>query len=453
MTIMKTLLEFKKIADALHGSGGYENGAYLVKYDSETDDQYSKRRAVAWFANELFLACDRFVGYISKRPPNRTEIKDARLLKFVDDCNWRGDSLDVFWQSFMIEAKARGSMLVLVDMPQEIPSNAQSQLDQRAFPYLVTIKPEELVDFSVDKRGRLTMVEIKDMLDDEPVIRGWDEEKWYIKKDDQIIKSNNHGLGLCPVLAFTEMNDFPALGGFSSMEPIIKRLYNIRSELDEILRRHTFPIFSAQFPLIEPSMYLDPGTAQTMQAKMIGQLQEGIKKLGAERGIVSPGSVGFVAPPDGPATTLQNTIKELEEKINEIGLKIDMTGERTAESGLALTIRFQALNAALTRFARRMEDLERRVFDVASRWLKIDTEAITEWGKDYELADPEREIAILQQMQAAALPEEVIKKQMKTVINAQFSTADPEEVDELNNSVDEFSQERPLPAEPTNQGV
>ena len=30
----------------------------------------------------------------------------------------RGNSLDVFWQEFGLAAKARGSMLLLVDMPR-----------------------------------------------------------------------------------------------------------------------------------------------------------------------------------------------------------------------------------------------------------------------------------------------------------------------------------------------
>lgn len=441
------LKSFKEIADALNGTGGYETGSYLIKYDSESEDQYTKRKQIAWFGNELAIACERFVGYIAKRPPMRDGIDDARITAFIDDCDWKGNALDVFWQSFMIEAKARGTMLLLVDMPRinEIPIDAKSQIEQRAIPYLVPIEPESMSAYKLDNRGLLTMVEIADTdSEGDKITRGWDETRWYIKKDDKIIESDNHNLGICPVLAFTEGNSFPCLGGFSKMEKIIRRLFNVRSELDEILRRHTFPVFNVQFPIIEPSMYLDPGTAMQMQERIVTQLQIAIKSLGTDRGLVSPGAAGFIAPPDAPAERLQNTIDKLIERLDEIGLKIDMSGERTAESGIALTIRFQSLNAALTKFARRMEDLERRVFDVTARWLKItNKEIITEWSKDYELADVQREIAVLQQMQAAAMPETVIKKQMGSVVNAQFSTADPEELDALIQSIDEFKQERP----------
>lgn len=439
--ISKILSRFKEISDALHDEGGYLTGSYLIKYDSETDEQYQKRTEIAWTGGELDLACSRFMGYISKKPAVRKNIDSPLIQPFINDCNWKGDSLDVFWQSFGYEAIARGTMLLLVDMPKVIPNSAQEQIKERAFPYLVSINPEDIYAYKIDKRGLFEHVEIKDLIDGEEVIRRWDKQIWSVRKGEETLDSGEHKLGICPVLAFTISGDFPSLGGFSKMAPIIKRLYNLRSELDEQLRRHTFPIFFAKFPIIEASMYVDPGTAAQNQLKIISQLQEAIKKLGGERGIVCPGDVGFVAPPAGPAETLQETITKLEDRLSIIGLEVDMSGERAAESGLALTIRFQMLNSALIKFARSMEDLERRMFDVVAKWLEADNKVETEWPKDYELADTQREISILQQMQASSMPEIAIKKQMKTVIASQFSNAEMDDMDELIQAVDEYKQE------------
>lgn len=436
------LSKFRRIDHAMHKSGGYNDGSYLIQYASETDDQYLKRKEVAWFGDELSEACNNFSGYLAKRLPVRQNIDNPLLSGIIDDCNWRGDHLDVFWQSFIVEAAARGSMLLLVEMPETLPDNQQAQLTQRAFPYLVMIKPENVTDYHLNKRGMLTRVEITEIIDNKYITRGWDENTWWVREGDKLIDDGAHGLGVCPVLAFTVEGDFPSLGQFAGMEPAINRLYNMRSEFDEILRRHTFPIFAAQFPLIEPAQNESPESANNRQMALIKALQDAIKKLGSERGLVTPGPVQFIAPPDGPANIYLTAIDKMERKIDEMGLKVNMPGERAAESGEALTIRFQSLNAALIRFARRMEDLERRMWDMAARWMKIKNTSKIEWPKDYALADTEREIAILQQMEASGMPDNVVNKQKETVINAQFPTVQLDEMDELMASVREGEHER-----------
>lgn len=436
------LSKFRRIDHALHKSGGYNDGTYLIQYAAETDDQYDKRKEVAWFGDELLDACNNFSGYLAKRPPIRQSIDNPLLSGILDDCNWRGDHLDVFWQSFIVEASARGSMLLLVEMPEQVPDNQLAQLNQRAFPYLVMIKPENVTDYKLNKRGMLTHVEISETVDGKYITRGWDETAWWVREGEKLIDQGEHSLGICPVLAFTVEGDFPSLGQFAGMEPVINRLYNMRSEFDEILRRHTFPIFSAQFPLIDPAQNESPESANNRQMALIKALRDAIGNLGSERGIVTPGPVQFIAPPDGPATIYMTAIKNMEAKLDEMGLKVNMPGERSAESGVALTVRFQSLNAALIRFARRMEDLERRMWDMAARWVNIKNTSQIEWPKDYALADTEREIAILQQMEASGMPDGVINKQMGTVISAQYPTVQLDEMDELMASVKEGEHER-----------
>ncbi|MBF0256346.1 MAG: hypothetical protein HQL47_07770, partial [Gammaproteobacteria bacterium] len=153
----------------------------------------------------------------------------------------------VFWQDFMHSAKARGSMLLLVEMP------TPEQQAERPFPYLVAIPPERTARYTLDDQGQLEMAEIIDQRDGKPIVRGWDRERWWIKEGGDIVAEDQHGLGACPVLAFTESGVFPAIGAFAGIVPLSKRLMNLRSELDEILRRHTFPILAATFPMLEPA--------------------------------------------------------------------------------------------------------------------------------------------------------------------------------------------------------
>ncbi len=438
---MDAILKFATIADALHGTGGYADGTALVRFPSETQEQYDRRREVAWYANDLLPACQRFTGFLSSRPPLR-ETMNPLLLAFLDDCNWRGDQIDVFWQSFMIDALARGSMLLLVDMPRSLPSSQAAQIAQRAFPFLTPIMPEWTYASRLDARGHLTFFEMHDMLDGERVIRGWDAQRWWVRVGERILDEAEHPLGVCPVIAFTERGDFPTLGAFSGITDLSRRLYNLRSELDDILRRHAFPVFAAQFQTIEPAPGESVEAAQNRQNAIVKGLVDAIGKLGTDRGIVSPGPVSFVAPPDGPANVYMQAIALLEERIAEIALRVDMTGEKSAESGLALTIRFQALNTALVRFAKRMEDLERRALDLACRWLGLAPETVTaHWNRDYKIVDTGAELELLGVMQLQGFPPEVIRAKMKTVVQMEFGGGDSALVDDLVAVIDEVATE------------
>ncbi|MDP2811770.1 MAG: hypothetical protein Q8O34_16655 [Rhodocyclaceae bacterium] len=270
-----------------------------------------------------------------------------------------------------------------------------------------------------------------------------------MRSGERILESAEHPLGACPVLAFTEMGDFPAFGAFSGITDLSRRLYNLRSELDEILRRHTFPVFAARFPIIDPAPGEPAESAQNRQMAIIKGLGEAIASLGKDRGIVTPGEVAFVAPPDGPAATYMQAIEKIEARIRVASLAVDLTGEKSAESGLALTIRFQALNTALTRFARRMEDLERRALDLACRWLALAPETIeSHWSRDYKIVDVASELETLGTMQMQGFPDEVIRAKMKGVVQMEFGGGNPAQVDDLITAVDEATAEVPPKVSP-----
>jgi hypothetical protein len=58
------------------------------------------------------------------------------------------------------------------------------------------------------------------------------------------------------------------------------------------------------------------------------------------------------------------------------------------------------------------------------------------WAKSYELADIERELTTLDAMKLSAMPDEVIKEQMKIVVGLQFSNLDSAQLNELLDAVD-----------------
>ncbi|MDG4556055.1 MAG: hypothetical protein P9F19_01450 [Candidatus Contendobacter sp.] len=413
---------FQFLADALHGTGGFADGSYLVQYPREDSAKLARRKAIAWYANALRPAGQRFVGYLTKRPPQR-QLSHPLLSAFAQDCTWQNDSLDVFWGGFMLEAKARGSMLLLVDRPAEADAD-------RATPYLVAIAPERVTRYRLDARGQLAEVAFTDTAEiagkATVVTRRYDAQGWAVLEGDKTLDAGTHDLGVCPILAFTEAGLFPHVGPFATVADLSKRLYNLRSELDEILRAQTFSLLAYQVPSAEQAMFNPGQVAETFST-------EALLIYGAE-------APQFIAPPDGPATIYQQVIAQVESLIRDAALYVDPPTSQQ-ESGVALALRFQALNAALVAFARRMEDFERRMWDVVVRWLGIATPPAISWSKDYSLTDLKLEIEIAQNMAALGAPPAYQAEKLKQLMALDLSSLDPATLESLLLAADEPGQE------------
>lgn len=415
---------FQFIADALNGTGGFSDGGYLVQYPREDAAKLARRKAIAWYANALRPACQRFVGYLIKRPPQR-QLPHPLLAEFAQNCTWQNDSLDVFWGGFMQDAKARGSMLLLCDRPAEADSD-------RGIPYLVAIAPERVTHYRLDARGQLAAVTFTDALEVDgvitPVLRAYDAAGWTVTAGEKTLMAGTHDLGVCPLLAFSEAGLFPHVGAFATLADLSKRLYNLRSELDEILRSQTFSLLAYQVPSAEQAAFDAGQVAETFSTEALL--------------IYGGAAPTFIAPPEGPATVYQAVIAQVEALIREAALYVDPPTTQQ-ESGVALALRFQALNAALVQFARRMEDFERRLWDLVCRWLGVAQPPEIAWSKDYSLTDLKTEIEIAQNMLALGAPAAYQAEKMKQLIALDLSTLDPAALESLLLAAEEQTQETP----------
>ena len=434
---------FKFIGHALAGDGPFRptvihdyegravdtSASYLVRYPRESDEKYARRCELAWYASPLAQACGRFTGYLTTRPVIRT-LPHQLYEAMADDIDGKSNSIDVFWSVWMIEAKARGSMCLLVDMPPAMAPNLAEQVQSRVAPYWTSIKPEQITDYVVGDNGKFEFCEFAgnfEREDGKRIACTWhfDEAGWQARdQEKRVLDAGEHGLGECPVLIFTESGDFPSFGPFSAIADLSKRLFNLDSELDEILRAQTFSLLTMQVP--------DGSTDEQKiaAARTVGQT------IGTANLMVHSGSTpSFIAPDSGPATTYITRIDKLRDQINEIGLSVATINQQ--ESGIAMQMRFAAINAELSRFSGRMEDFERRAWELSRRWLGMTTAPEVAWPRDFNLADVESELRVLSEMQGAAMPAEVIAQQSKRIASIQFAGLSQEQQDEIAKAIDE----------------
>lgn len=453
-----TTERFKFLAEALNGSGGFapevaystdagglykpaavSSACHLVPYPRETSLKFASRAAVAYYENHLSSAVERFTGYITRRAPLREGLENPLVAAIVDDADWTGNALDVFWSGFMVNAKARGSMLLLVELPKEQAGSQADAIERRLVPYLTAIEPERVTGFKLDERRCFEWVSIRatQTIDgkEQTVERYWNDAEWRVLLDGKVIDAGPHPFGECPMLAFTENSAFPHVGVFTQIADMSRRVYNARSELDEILRSQTFSLLTYQIPTEQGATFNAKDVAAT---------------IGTHNMLVHEGTApGFIAPPDGPAATYLTVIEQLQDTIRRVGYSVDEK-QGDAASGIAMKIRFQALNGALSHFSQRMQDLEVRMWALVSRHLGISKTPTAQWPNDYTLADTAVELSVLAAMQATGFPDVALNEQRKLIAGEAFDSMDEADLAELLKAIDETVQERPAPTDPNN---
>ncbi len=376
--------EWKLIEEAYNGSGGFSNGEYILKYPRESEDKIKHRREVGYYPNIIASKIKRYNGFLFKRGALRSSESDI-VRSIFKDADRQGNHIDIFMQNFALNAKIRGSNLCLIDNSSDFKSNnLEEQQNNREFPYLVEILPERVLKYKLDKFGRFDFISFSDTLNtstyEEEIVqnitRYYDTSRWIVYDDeDNIIDSGDHNLGICPVIHLSESGKFPATGEFTQLAPIAKRHYNLKSELDEILRSQTFSILAVQSTDGNPNL-----------------------SVGTDNALIYAGdkAPSFIAPSSSPTDAYSNEIESIESLIDKI--TYDINTSKAQESGIALDIKFQGLNSSLSAFASKIEDFELKVFSVISRYLDSLLEVNISYPKEFNIIDIHKELETLSMM-------------------------------------------------------
>ena len=422
MTLQEYINIYKFANEAYKGIGGFLNGNYIDKYPRESENKYEERKKIAYYINLFAPKVNRFVGYLFKKLPLR-ETNNKLIKLILDDVDFRGNNINVFMQNFAKNAKVRGVNLLLVDMPKTLPLTLKEQIENRILPYFVEILPERLIEYKLDNNGKFEYVAFSDVIDNSTfqnkdttqVIRYYDKNEWKIlDMDGSVIESGVHNLKVCPVLIFSENNEFPSIGEFSQIAFLNKRHYNLLSELDEILRNQTFSILTLK-----------------------GNLNNDIEvKVSTENILIySDERPEFIAPPPAPAEIYQKKIKQIEEAIDKIAY--DVSTNQSPESGIALDIKFQGLNSSLANFATKLEDLELRAFDIVFRFLKEKNDITVSYPKNFNIIDIEKEINILNEMKNLIDSPTYFKLKTLQIIQNDLNLTDVEDFSKIVSEVED----------------
>jgi len=416
--------DYKFIKEAYDGSGGFLNGGYIDKFPRESDEKFKERQKIAYYTNMFASKINRYNGYLFKTAPFR--MSSSNLIKMIfNDADNSGNSIDVFMSSFAKESKALGSGIVLIDMPKDIPTDLKTQIEKRAVPYFTKIDISSVDKYKLDEFGKFEYISYKSVIDNstfeeddkKEVIRYYDRTSWKVIEDGKVVDGSDHNLGVCPVVSFGENGIFPDSGEFNQIAYLQKRHYNLKSELDEILRGQTFALLTINATGNSESEI----KVSTDNALVYG------KDLKAP---------DFIAPDNNSANIYQNEIENITNDINKIAY--DILTNNQQESGIALDIKFQGLNGSLSNFAMRLEDFERNCFNIACLYLGINNDVVINYPKSFNIVDVEKEVGILSDIKALGydLPKyEQLKLQQ--IVSNDLSSVDIEDMDIIKSEIED----------------
>lgn len=317
------LNKYKLLDDAYRGSGGFEDGTYLVPFPVEKADKYARRQDLAYYINFIKPIIDSHVNPIFKSDPVRDNMSDTFKL-FLDNVDGNNTTLTRFMKKAAIRAKLHGVEFIVIDAPKVDPNVVLTKkkiAEERIYPYLYLVSPSQVTKYSRDKFGRLISITYtvqNEVIDNKgetsSITETWTWTDTICRKkvkDEEEVFENT--IGRIPVIPlYGVLNATDDLIPQSDLYGIARSsfaLYNQLSSLDCINRGQAFSILL--YPIGDEDEYEDPENDPIR----VGVTDTLLFRDGQQ-------SPKFISPSDKPTDMI---VKEIELIIKEIFRQANLT--------------------------------------------------------------------------------------------------------------------------------
>ncbi len=404
MAINRTSDQF--LLDAYSGQGGFANGDYLVAHPRESETKLKSRKELAVYPNFTRKIVDVFMGFLWKQAPSRET--DDLYAQFAANADGAGGKLDTVLSSYQRLAMILGTVYVIVDKPKQ---QGQTKADQ-AMPYLALRLKSQLVAESKNAAGVWQSVTFSELDNGDTVYRTFTVTGWKLsKKEDgsEVIDQGEYSLGRVPVVPLhiakpLNPTDSSSQSWVYDLAQLNWDLFNLRSELRELLRSQTFAILA--MPVA------DAAERERLQNITIGT--ENALTYDPSGGA----HPGFIAPPADPVELYMKQIADTVEDIYRIA-NLEFVGG-VQQSGIATSFHFQEANSNLRGMAESCESAETEIAVLVYLWQGQEFGGNLAYANDFNLSDVAGAIATALDTVALGMGSEfdkAIKKRLaKTIL-------------------------------------
>ena len=150
--------------DCYFGSGGFYSKNYLIKSPREKTKDYENRKKIANYRNIFAPVVDSLNDPIfSHKVARSSEGNDTIYKEFIADADTAGASLTNVIQEIDLKAEILGCVFCFMDNFDSDVDTELEALNDRAFPYVFYIEPQNIKSYAFDELGRLIFLKYQNV--------------------------------------------------------------------------------------------------------------------------------------------------------------------------------------------------------------------------------------------------------------------------------------------------
>jgi hypothetical protein len=363
---------------------------YLDRYPREDQKKYDARKNVATYLNYVEAILDTLVSYILKTEMQREKLPDS-VKKWQENAGGKG----VTWESLLDEiviprAALLGWTPVMFDMPRApqlapgSPGLTRAQSDKAGIiPKAIPLFPANLLSWQLDDDGAFRWAKVRVCYTTQPdPLRAPVKEDHYLiwhpthcdkyvvvtaeDKTERIVSQEKvpHTFGVVPIVIWRQKpnpeDTVYGLGFVDGVAKVVRRLFNLQSELDEHLRSSVFAMLQVPVPANgSPPSELVAGSSNALL------LPHG-----------SSHQYEWIAPPESVAGTYETRITNTVREIYRLARDEYDDESAVAESGVARAYKFEKTNRKIGDFATQLAKAEKRAYAVVGVAMGVSSESL-----------------------------------------------------------------------------
>jgi len=354
---------------AYEGGDKYRDGEFLERHKREDKTDFNTRLDLSSYANFTAPVIDAYISFLYRDKPDR-QIDDIDE-DIINDIDRNGNSLDEFSRHVARTSSIESTVAVIVDKPKSEAGTRQQEIEAGIRPYASMYKIDQWIDakwriedgkYILDKFSVLEGIE-----DDVSIIKVWMPDAWERweqegSKKAELKESGVNPLGEVPTVFVN--NKCPrasnklacGISDIADIADLNRRIYNLDSFIMEITQNTAFPMLEMPDSIgraASDDSDVEVGTSNTLPIDP--------ENPGAKHRWVEPEHSSL-----DRLEVLRQSAKMDIESIAKLGSS-EGTSTRT-ESGVALELRFQQLNALLSEKAETMESAEMEIVRLIAKW-------------------------------------------------------------------------------------
>lgn len=435
--------------DSYFGNGGYYSANYLVKHPRESAENYVNRQRVAYFLNYVKPCINAAVNPLFDDPPARTSaLDDAYWTAFLKNVDGKNTSMDTFMKKAAKQAKIYGAMFIVVENYKDLPANKAQALAERKYPYLYTVKPQDVKEYALDKYGNLTLIryditytEVVNMSkSDITESWTWTKEMWQVTRKGGTESGINRA-GVVPVVpllgAAVEDDMGDRLKPFSDFYQIARvnlAIYNACSELRERNRNQAFSVLVYQM------------SSDDSNPDNYASINIGTNNMLLYAGNNAP---AFITPDNGPSEMLHTELKMLIEEIYRMADRAGVTGVQSQQSGIAKEWDNKTMMQSLSDFAQNCEETEQQIAVIFGNYIGKELGVNVQYSRNFGVVDISSELDKITDALSWAVGGKFDTAVKKKAAKMLLSDMDDEEIQAVIDDIDQQAVDANH-AEPTN---